>query len=118
VDIREIRETMESGKAPDFTKDDQGTIWSKNRICVPDVGGLTKTILREAHDLAYSIHPGRTKMSQDLKHRNWWYGTKRDGATHVALCDTCHKVKAEHLRPTGLLQHCVEGRLSPSLSSI
>jgi hypothetical protein len=37
VEIKEIRDTMERGKAPDFTKDDQGTIWFKNRICVPDV---------------------------------------------------------------------------------
>jgi hypothetical protein len=66
-EIREIRETMERGKAPDFTEDDQGTIWFENRICVPDVGDLQKTILREAHDSAYSIHPGSTKMYQDLK---------------------------------------------------
>jgi IS30 family transposase len=29
---------------------------------------------------------------------------KRDVAAHVALCDTCHRVKAEHQRPAGLLQ--------------
>jgi hypothetical protein len=29
---------------------------------------------------------------------------KRNVATHVALCDTCHRVKAEHQRPAGLLQ--------------
>jgi hypothetical protein len=46
-EIREIRETMERGKAPDFTEDDQGTIWFKNSICVPDVGDLQKTIMRE-----------------------------------------------------------------------
>jgi hypothetical protein len=96
VDIREIRETMEISKAPDFTKDDQGTIWFENRICVPHVGDLRKTILREAHDSAYSIHPGSTKMYQDLKQRYWWYGMKRDVAAYVALCDTCHRVKAEH----------------------
>jgi hypothetical protein len=103
VDIREIRETMERGKAPDFTEDDQGTIWFKNRICVPDVEDLRKTILREAHDSAYSIHPGSTKMYQDLKQRYWWYGMKRDVAAHVALCDTCHRVKAEHQKPAELL---------------
>jgi IS30 family transposase len=41
---------------------------------------------------------------QDLKQRYWWYGTKRDVAAHVSLCDTCHQVKAEHQRPAGLLQ--------------
>jgi hypothetical protein len=104
VEIREIRETMERGKASDFTEDDQGTIWFKNRICVPDVGDLRKTILREAHVSAYSIHPGSTKMYQDLKRRYWWYGMKRDVAAHVALCDTCHRVKADHQKPAGLLQ--------------
>jgi hypothetical protein len=29
---------------------------------------------------------------------------KRDVATHVALCDMCQRVKAEHQRPAGLLQ--------------
>jgi hypothetical protein len=80
LEIMEIRETMVKGKASDFTKDDQGTIWFRNRICVPYVGDLRKTILREAHDSAYFIHPGSTKMYQDLKHRYWWYGMKRDVA--------------------------------------
>jgi hypothetical protein len=44
-EVKEIRDTMERGKAPDFTEDDQGTIWFKNRICVPDVGDLRKSIL-------------------------------------------------------------------------
>jgi hypothetical protein len=43
-------------------------------------------------------------MYQDLKQSYWWYGMKRDVAAHVALCDTCHQVKAEHQRPAGLLQ--------------
>jgi hypothetical protein len=38
---------MERGKAADFTEDDQGMIWFKNRICVPDVGDLQMTIMRE-----------------------------------------------------------------------
>jgi hypothetical protein len=42
-------------------------------------------------------------MSQDLKQKYWWYGLKRDVAAHVAMCDVCQRVKAEHQRPTGLL---------------
>jgi hypothetical protein len=60
--------------------------------------------LKEAHDSAYSIHPSSTKMYQDLKQKYWWYGLKRDVASHVAVCDVCQRVKAEHQRPTGLLQ--------------
>ncbi|WVZ52190.1 hypothetical protein U9M48_003274 [Paspalum notatum var. saurae] len=102
--IREIRERIKLGKAPHFREDEQGTVWYKNRICVPDVDSIKKLILSEAHDTAYSIHPGSTKMYHDLKERFWWYGMKRAVAEYVAVCDTCQRVKAENQRPAGLLQ--------------
>ncbi|WVZ97247.1 hypothetical protein U9M48_042797 [Paspalum notatum var. saurae] len=102
--ILEIREQIKLGKAPHFCEDEQGTVWYKNRICVPDVDSIKKLILSEAHDTAYSIHPGSTKMYHDLKERFWWYGMKRAVVEYVAVCDTCQRVKAEHQRPAGLLQ--------------
>jgi hypothetical protein len=71
---------------------------------VPDVKDLRRLILSEAHDTAYSIHPGSTKMYYDLKERFWWYGMKRSVVEYVAICDTCQRVKAEHQRPAGRLQ--------------
>jgi hypothetical protein len=50
---------------------------------------LCETILKEAHDLDYSIHPVSTKMYQDLKQKFWWYGLKRDVAARVAICNVC-----------------------------
>lgn len=101
--IQEIKDLITEGRGPEFTEDEQGTIWFKNRICVPDIDSLRETILKEARDLVYSIHPGSTKMYQDLKQKYWWYGLKRDVAAHVAMCDICQRVKAEHQRPAGLL---------------
>jgi hypothetical protein len=51
----------------EFTEDEQGTIWFKDRICVPEIDNLREIILKEAHDSDYSIHPRSTKMYQDLK---------------------------------------------------
>jgi hypothetical protein len=68
------------------------------------VDHLREKILQEAHDSAYSIHPGSPKMYKDLNERYWWYGMKRDVPAHVALCDVCQRVKAEHQRPASLLQ--------------
>jgi uncharacterized beta-barrel protein YwiB (DUF1934 family) len=45
-------------------EDELDTIWFKNRICVPEIVSLRETILKEAHDSVYSIHPGSTKMYQ------------------------------------------------------
>jgi hypothetical protein len=95
---------MAEGLGPDFKKDEQGTIWFKNRICVPEIDSLGETILKEAHDSAYYIHLGSTKMYQDLKQKFWWYGMKRDVALHVGVCDVCQWVKSEHQRSAGFLQ--------------
>jgi hypothetical protein len=65
--IKEIKTHINLAKTSDFTEDEQGTIWFKKRIYVPEIEHLRQLILREAHDLAYSIHPGSTKMYQDLK---------------------------------------------------
>ncbi|WVZ63477.1 LOW QUALITY PROTEIN: hypothetical protein U9M48_013104 [Paspalum notatum var. saurae] len=102
--LQEINELLKIGKAPYFREDEQGTLWYKNRICVPNVDSIRKLILSEAHDIVYSIYPGSIKMYYDLKERFWWYGMKCVVAEYVALCDTCQRVKAKHQRPAGLLQ--------------
>jgi hypothetical protein len=101
--IQEIKDLIIEGRGSEFTEDEQGTIWFKNRICVLEIESLCGTILKEAHDLCYSIHPGSTKIYQDLKRKYWWYGLKRDVAAHVAMCDVCQGVMAEHQRPARLL---------------
>ncbi|GJX76128.1 putative reverse transcriptase domain-containing protein [Tanacetum coccineum] len=58
----------------------------------------------EAHKSKYSVHPGADKMYYDLRDRYWWPGMKKDIAEYVSRCLTCLKVKAEHQRPSGLLQ--------------
>jgi hypothetical protein len=72
-------------------------------ICVPEIDSLCETVLEEAHDSSYSIHPGSTKMYQDLKQKYWWYGLKRDVVAHVVTCDVCQRVKAKHQRIARLL---------------
>nr|GEZ77914.1 putative reverse transcriptase domain-containing protein [Tanacetum cinerariifolium] len=40
----------------------------------------------------------------EIAERYWWLGMKKDIAEYVSKCLTCLKVKAEHQRPSGLLQ--------------
>jgi hypothetical protein len=95
---------IQDNKTSDFSEDIHGTLWLDKRICVLDLKPIKESILREAHDLAYSIHPGSTKMYKDLKTRYWWNGMKREVTEYLALCDTYQRVKAEQQRPAGLLQ--------------
>ena len=80
-------------------KEEDGIIKYEGRLCVPFNEELKAKILHEAHHSKYSIHPGVTKMFQVMKRVYWWPGMKRDVATFVAKCLTCHHVKSEHQRP-------------------
>ncbi|GKB98909.1 putative reverse transcriptase domain-containing protein [Tanacetum coccineum] len=80
------------------------SLYFMDQIWVPLVGGVRTVIMDEAHKSRYSVHPGADKMYYDLRDMYWWPGMKRDIATYVSECLTCAKVKAEHQRPSGLLQ--------------
>jgi hypothetical protein len=87
--IQEIKRNIKEEKSPGFSEDEEGVLWYKRKICVPNVKELKDKILHEAHESAYSIHPGGNKMYRDIKATYWWYGMKRDIAEYIALCDTC-----------------------------
>ena len=93
-----------AGKASDFSVDETGMLRFGSRVCVPMNENIKKEIMDESHTTPYSVHPGSTKMYQDLKAMFWWPGMKNDIAEYVAKCLTCQQVKAEHQRPAGLLQ--------------
>ena len=103
-DLMKIRKHTGKNKAPNFKVDDKGTLWYEDRICVPNKRNFRHIIMDEAHNSAYSIHPGATKMYMDLRQKYWWNGMKVDIAQFVAHCDICQRVKAEHQKPAGLLQ--------------
>ncbi|GKB83639.1 putative reverse transcriptase domain-containing protein [Tanacetum coccineum] len=81
-----------------------GALYYLDRIWVPLKGDVRTLIMDEAYKSKYSVHPGADKMYYDLRDMYWWPGMKKDIAVYVSKCLTCLKVKAEHQRPSGLLQ--------------
>jgi hypothetical protein len=73
------------------------TSWAKERSSQKEDSGWTHTSM-------YSIHPGSTKMYHNLRQQFWWTRMKRESARYVSECDTCWKVKADYMKPGGLLQ--------------
>jgi hypothetical protein len=101
-----IKRRMQEGdpKIACFREDADGTLLFKERLVVPRKEALKKKILDEAHTSWYSIHPGSTKMYHDMRQQFWWIRMKREAAHYVSECDTCRKVKADYMKPGGLLQ--------------
>ena len=56
---------------------------------VPHSTDLREEILREFHYSRFAVHPGGTKMYQDLRRQYYWSGMKRHVGT---LCDDVSRV--------------------------
>ena len=102
--ISTIVSQIGKGKETEFSVKEDGSLYYKDWVCVPNDSELKKVILEEAHSGSFSVHPGNTKMYQDLKVSYWWSGMKRDVSEFVTKCLVCQKVKAERQVPSGLLQ--------------
>ena len=102
-ELVEQREKVLAGSTKDFTISEMGLLRYQDQICVPMDSEIRREILDEAHTTPYSLHPGTTKMYQDLRTLYWWPGMKKDVVEYVSRCLTCQQVKAEHQRPAGLL---------------
>jgi hypothetical protein len=99
-----LRQRIESGEAQCFRQNVDGVLWFKDHLMVPKNFELHRKIMDETHCSRYSIHPGTNQVYQDLKKNFWWTRMKREIAKYVSECDTCRRIKADHLRPTGYLQ--------------
>ena len=105
AEIVSIRDQVQSG-----TGDEGWTVYAncslryRGRVVVPQLTHLREEILKEFHCSQFVVHPGGTKMYQDLRCQYYWSGMKRHVGDFVRQCLTCQQVKAEHQKPAGLLQ--------------
>ena len=70
---------------------------------VPKDRELRNQILDETQSSKLSIHPGSSKMYQDLKTHFWWTKMKKEITAYVARCNNYSRVKATHLKSAELL---------------
>ncbi|KAL0537111.1 hypothetical protein IC582_026081 [Cucumis melo] len=100
----EKRGLAEAGQAVEFSLSSNGGLLFERRLCVPSDSAVKTELLSEAHSSPFSMHPGSTKMYQDLKRVYWWRNMKREVAEFVSRCLVCQQVKAPRQKPAGLLQ--------------
>ena len=92
-----IRDRIHSGIGDEgWTVHIDGSLRYRGRVVVPYMTDLKEEILREFHCSRFSVHPGGTKMYQDLRRQYYWSGMKRHVGDIVRQCLTYQQVKAEH----------------------
>ena len=99
-----IRDRVQSGMGDEgWIVHSDGSLRYIGRVVVPYSTDLREKILREFHCSRFTMHPGGTKMYQDLRRQYYWSGMKRHVGDFVQRCLTCQQVKAEHQKLAGLL---------------
>jgi hypothetical protein len=102
--IFHIKEKIKKEPTKHFRVDEQGVLWFDDCLVVPKDQELKNKLIDEAHLSKLSTHLGSSKMYQELRPHYWCTKMKKEIVAYVARCDTCCRVKALHMRPTGLLQ--------------
>ena len=78
VEIVYIRNRVQSGTCDEgWTVHADGSLRYRGRVVVPQLTDLREEILREFHCSRFAVHPGGTKMYQDLRRHYYWSESKR-----------------------------------------
>ena len=73
-----IRDWVHSGTCDEgWTVHVDGSLRYRGRVVVPQLTDLREEILNEFHCSRFAVHPGGTKIYQDLLRQYYWSGMKR-----------------------------------------
>ena len=81
-----------------LTWEEEGVVYMKGRIYIPNNNKIREEILKENHDLVDVGHPGQHRMLELLKRTYWWPGIKEDVKKYVQRCFKCQQNKVQHQR--------------------
>ena len=78
AEIVSIRDRVQSGTSDeDWTIHIDGSLLYRGLVVVPQLTDLREEILKEFHCSRFAVHPGGTKMYQDLHLQYYWSGMKK-----------------------------------------
>ncbi|TYK09566.1 ty3-gypsy retrotransposon protein [Cucumis melo var. makuwa] len=79
----EKRCLVETGQGEDFFISSDDGLMFEGRLCVSEDSAVKTELLTKAHSSPFTMHPGSTKMYQDLRSVYWWRNMKREVADFV-----------------------------------
>jgi len=91
------KEVVQSLKKEDgLTWEEDGVVYMKGRIYVPNNRKIKEEILKENYNLADMGHPGQHRMLEVIKRTYWWPGLKEDIKKYIQECFKCQQNKVQH----------------------
>jgi hypothetical protein len=82
---------------------EEGLLFRKNLLIVPDTDNLRTQLIREAHTPLSSAHPSPGKTIKMLRERYFWRSMRRDITQYIANCSECRAAHRPRDKAPGLL---------------
>ncbi|KAA0047658.1 pol protein [Cucumis melo var. makuwa] len=96
----EKRRLVGTEQGEDFSISSDDELTFDGRLCVPEDSAVKEKLLAEAHISPFNMHPGSTKMYQDLRRLYWWRNMKTEVADFVSKCWCASRLtKSAHFIP-------------------
>ena len=67
VELQKKVQSVREGVKTDYSVKENREVYYNSRLCVPDDKEVKYKLLYEAHNTVFTMHPGGTKIYQDLK---------------------------------------------------
>ncbi|MCO5575102.1 hypothetical protein L7F22_028899 [Adiantum nelumboides] len=81
-----------------------GLFYAHSKIYIPNDPTLKKDLLWEAHDCKLAGHGGQKRSFDQLHKHYFWPKMQDEVIEYVRTCPTCQLVKAQRIKPAGLLK--------------
>ena len=84
--MREKEVVQALKKEDSLTQEEDGVVYIKGRIYVPNNRKIKEEILKENHNLVDMEHSGQHRMLKVIKKTYWWPGLKEDIKKYIQGC--------------------------------
>ncbi|KAB5587545.1 Retrotransposable element Tf2 [Ceratobasidium theobromae] len=101
--VSKVLESLRKGEDLEFWTLDNGLLFFRGKIYIPNDLTLRKLVIESRHDNIAAGHPGHFRTLELISRMFYWPGMKKSIVSYINTCESCIRSKPSNRLPIGLL---------------